>query len=705
MNKDKKTFASERPSEAKQWDYSKNDGMTPMQFAPQANKKVWWICENGHSYEKRIADRYNGGGCPYCAGKKVLAGYNDLATICPDIAAQWNYEKNNGITPETVTSASGKKVWWTCDKGHSYEARIDARTLHETGCPYCSGKIAIPGENDLATMYPEIAAEWNYEENGEMSPAMLKPASNQKVWWTCDKGHNYQATAADRTLKGNGCPYCANKKVLAGYNSLADTHPEVLVWWDYEKNEILPTEITAGSHKKIWWTCDKGHSFSTSVYSKTHDKTKCPICSGKQVLSGYNDLLTTHPDIACEWDYEKNKNLTPRDVTAGSNKKVWWTCDKGHSYETYIVQRTTKNSSCPYCSGHRVLPGFNSLADTRPEIASEWDYERNEVTPDDVTAGSSLKAWWKCSCGHSYEASVYLRTRKNIGTGCPYCSNKKVMPGFNDLATTNPEIACEWNYEKNGNLTPRDITAGANRKVWWKCSHGHAWQATAAMRKKTGCPECSKHKKTSQTEQAVFYYVKQYAADAVSGYRIGTHSELDIFIPSLNIAIEYDGSFYHSDIEKDIKKDKWCQENGITLYRIREPECPELDSNSICIYRESTFLNDDLNKVIAELIYKIFNKEVQPNVLAHKNEILANLEWRELENSVASKHPVIASQWHYEKNAPLRPENISSVTHVKYWWYCEECGHEWEATPYLRCSSKTAYGICPNCRNIPENEK
>ena len=79
--------------------------------------------------------------------------------------------------------------------------------------------------------------------------------------------------------------------------------------------------------------------------------------------------------------------------------------------------------------------------------------------------------------------------------GCPYCVNKKVLVGFNDLASIEPKIAAEWHPTLNGALTPEKVTAGSNRKVWWLCPEGHVWRTAISNRtnakKRTGCPVCA----------------------------------------------------------------------------------------------------------------------------------------------------------------------------------------------------------------------
>jgi hypothetical protein len=104
---------------------------------PNSHKKVWWKCSKGHEWQAIIKDRNSGKGCPYCSGKKVLKGYNDLQSVNPILAKEWNYDKNDGLTPADVTPNSGKKVWWKCSKGHEWQATIYHRN-NGRGCPVCA---------------------------------------------------------------------------------------------------------------------------------------------------------------------------------------------------------------------------------------------------------------------------------------------------------------------------------------------------------------------------------------------------------------------------------------------------------------------------------------------------------------------------------------------------------------------------------------
>lgn len=179
------------------------------------------------------------------------------------------------------------------------------------------------------------------------------------------------------------------------------------------------------------------------------------------------------------------KELIPDDFDAGSRQKLWWKCDYGHEWQATVLDRV-KNHGCPYCSKNKLEK--QTLLITNPELASQWHPEKNRIAIDKVTHGSHKKVWWICDKGHEWEAEIASRSR---GSGCPYCSGKIVYAG-NNLTVLDREISEEWHPTKNGELTPYDVTAGSNRKVWWICEHGHEWQARIDSRTNggNGCPYC-----------------------------------------------------------------------------------------------------------------------------------------------------------------------------------------------------------------------
>ena len=146
-------------------------------------------------------------------------------------------------------------------------------------------------------------------------------------------------------------------------------------------------------------------------------------------------------------------------------------------------------------SGGVLLPQVEyatSLAAQHPEISRLWHPTRNGgLDPGGVMPASHRKIWWQCSRGHEWEAMPFSLLQ---GTGCPYCAGKKAWPGFNDLATLYPNLAREWHPELNGALTPREVTKGSHKQIWWQCPEGHTWKAMVFARAKpngTGCPVCA----------------------------------------------------------------------------------------------------------------------------------------------------------------------------------------------------------------------
>lgn len=265
-----------------QWDNQRNINLSPMDVSYGSKVRVWWHCDKGHHWQAVVKSRTSGAGCPICANKKLQPGDNDLATIFPKLAAQWHPTKNGCLLPNQVVVGSHKKVWWQCEKGHSWVASISSRVSGGVGCPVCAGKIIIPGENDLASRFPAIAVQWHPEKNDKLIPESVSPYSNRRVWWQCNLGHEWQAVVAARTMHGSGCPYCAGKKVLSGFNDLATLEPKVAAQWYQPFNgNLTPEMVTLGSNKKVWWQCEEGHVWQAVIYSRCGTrKCGCPVCAG-----------------------------------------------------------------------------------------------------------------------------------------------------------------------------------------------------------------------------------------------------------------------------------------------------------------------------------------------------------------------------------------------------------------------------------------
>ena len=616
----RKSLASEYPEIAKEWHPYKNDPLSPEDVAPMSSKKVWWLGACGHEWDAVISSRSKGHSCPFCNNLKALAGFNDLATVNPKLAREWDYEKNDGLRPENVLPGSHKEVWWLCQRNHSWKRSVKNRNSGN-GCPYCSNQKVLAGFNDLATLYPDLAKEWDYERNGSLTPDQVLPGAEKKVWWICKEGHSWDAYVFNRK-KGVGCPCCDGKRLLVGYNDLASINPKLVKEWDYEKNGTLrPEEVIAGSHKEVWWLCENNHSWKRSIKDRNAG-SNCPYCANKKVLAGYNDFATVNPDLAKEWSIKNH--ISPSEIIRGSDKKFFWVCPVGHDDYSMTIDQRLMGQGCPKCAQQsqtsfpeqalyyyvkRLFPesvnrynisnreidiyipsekigieydGYfshkgkeqkdaekqafiesqgitlirikefkkesekdnadffiherttyqsltalirivlsrldkdndidvdcekdqvsikeqyidsikkKSVAVELPQYLSEWDYEKNSnIKPEYVNSNSGLKYYWVCPvCGYSYPSSPASRKR---GTGCPACAGKVVHSGFNDLATRNPLLLSEWDYDKNKGIDPTKVFYRSQNTVWWKCSKGHSWEKSIYSRSynKSKCPYCT----------------------------------------------------------------------------------------------------------------------------------------------------------------------------------------------------------------------
>ena len=244
-----------------------------------------------------------------------------------------------------------------------------------------------------------------------------------------------------------------------------------------------------------------------------------------------------------------------------------------------------------------------------PTLISEWNWEKNNelgLNPKTLTVGSNIKAWWMCIKGHEWQTAIVNRNKTN----CPYCSGRRVIEGENDFKTIHPELIEEWDFEKNIDVNPSKIMSSIALKVWWKCSKGHEWQARINDRHNgTGCPICASEIQTSFPEKALYFYFSKIFKPESRVKIQGT--EIDIYIKSLNLAIEYDGIYYHNRARKiilDEQKNNKIKDLGIFLIRIKEAEREYFDATNNTFYYIPKSNYSNFNNIIESVINFINEK-------------------------------------------------------------------------------------------------
>lgn len=330
--------------------------------------------------------------------------------------------------------------------------------------------------------------EWNYSRNHPLTPRDVYPSAKTKVWWICKSNHEWEESLNNRS-KGRGCPFCSGRRCIPGVNDLATLHPELLEEVS-DKNSMLDlVGIHPGSTQKINWTCKAGHYWDAPVRSRVRGYG-CPSCSSVRVDKGRTDIASQKPEWLVEWS---SNNPDPAEVAVHSNKKYEWICELNKKH-VFLMSPNDKSVSrrngCPYCSAKKVFLGETDLGTTHPDLTKEWG-RQNKITYKEVTAGSSLRVSWTCPSNHDYVTTVSKRAKR--GQGCPICSNKRVVQGENDMATTHPELAAEIDLGVTENQGWETLSAGSARMLAWRCKNDHRWLQRAVVRSRmgTGCPFCA----------------------------------------------------------------------------------------------------------------------------------------------------------------------------------------------------------------------
>jgi translation initiation factor IF-1 len=424
-------------------------------------------------------------------------------------------------------------------------------------------------------------------------------------------------------------------------------------------------------------------------------------------ITSNNALINTNPELVNEWHPTKNL-IKPSEVSSHSEKKVWWQClvNSNHIWEAQVNRRARgRKTGCPFCAGRKVLYE-ESFGFRFPEIANQWDQDLNSMkNPYEFTANSNFKAAWKCDKGHKYFSVISDRTRKKVG--CPFCSGHKTAIE-NSLLVKHPKLSESFHKTKNGDLKPEHLMPHSSKKVWWFCTtfNYHEWQSTVSNRVLgNDCPFCDS--KTSINELRVYAEIKYIFPDALHRKKI-KKTECDIYIPSLNVAIEYDGFYWHKGVKKhqlEIKKNIFLKNEGIHLIRLRERGLV-LNNSDIEVINPSCIGKNEINQLFDFILKIRYSSALEKLINSYKllTEFSNNPFFLELKayrkkpaqsKSLADIFPEIAKELDFELNKGLSPENLAVASHLNVWWKCsEDPAHVWQRAVKGRTLGGTG---CPYC--------
>jgi glutaredoxin len=353
------------PEVAKQWAQDLNGDVTPFDVLPYSTEEFYWRCTNdsGHVWKATLKSRsVNGPGCRICRKeeyasrsqrkpRKERLETSNLLLLFPEIAEEWDQEKNI-ITPDKVFAGSPVKYHWKCKKcGHLWTAKVSNRTEKKSGCPNCYIETS-----KLLNTHPDVAARWHPTKNKNLWPIDVAASDTTEVYWLCPHCGKAYKRAIASMVRDSYCPYCDTKKrpELAFEKSLAYQYPEVAKQIHPTLNPpgLTPDQIRPKSGMKLWWRCPMNPDhppWQAIIHNRTVGNQGCPVCARLKRLNK-NRLDLVRSDIAKEWDYNRNVEMGPEDVTINSAKQVYWICPQGHpSYKRSIASRALSGTGCPIC--------------------------------------------------------------------------------------------------------------------------------------------------------------------------------------------------------------------------------------------------------------------------------------------------------------------------------------------------------------------
>ena len=535
-----------------------------------------------------------------------------LSEASPDLYSEVHITRNPQEIINGITYGSNKRIYWKCKTisddpcGHVWQTSVSNRTRNGSNCPSCKGKaVHYKGLNSMRNTHPHLAESFHPTKNHPKTPDNILAGHGKRLWWLCpDCEHEWETTGTARKNHDSKCPHCTSGYLHSdGRNSLANNNSELSEDWNYEKNRDTPETVTFGSGKTVWWKCKEcDHEWRARITDRNDGKGCAPCNRGDLHSSGINSFAARRPDLVAQLHPSKNPGFNPNMVVLGYRPKVWWLCATcNHEWETTIGSRASGHGCAPCNRGDLHSSGENSLARRRPDVVEEWHPDRNPgLSPDSVTVGHDrFPVWWVCkNCSHEWKTTVYSRVN---GNGCGPCNRGDLRSdGSNSLESLKPDLALEWHWEKNGDVTPGMVTPGSNKRAWWICGEcDFEWDTYIYSRgghMDSGCPACKK-----KTQRSIFEMMGAIFPNEVIHFdfkhpelrfrKTNRKMELDIWVPGLKLAIEYQGHQHYEAADywggeeglrkiqrRDKEKRKACKQAGIRLIEIKYTWEPDLES-------------------------------------------------------------------------------------------------------------------------------
>lgn len=412
----------------------------------------------------------------------------------------------NHIKKNMIDCLSNIVATWKCTECNGeYECSVVKR--HQEGCPYCSDKQMLKGFNTLKETHPYLEKFWI---NNKRLFSNYWHKSFDVLNWKCPCCNiQFQCSPAEMISRTNlensnfeTCPNNCDWNTLVFNNDIFHNSPRLRKEWSKKNNIPVHLALSHIETKKYWWNCSicQGE-YLCSIPIRREVIDSCPYCNDEQPLKGYNTLADIHPELSSYWSSKNIQKFDEITLSEAKNKKYIWLCDccnlEFNEKLSIVLDKFSNNNRelkkiCPYCN-KKIPKPEESLGYKKPFLKSEWLENINGDIYNIFSNSNDIIEWICRKCHRNFKAKISNRAEDD--KCCPYCSNRILIKGINDLATTHPHLIKEWS-----NLNDRQLSCLTNKssyKAWWKCSvcsNTYQQVVSSKLISKTSCPYCRKTK-------------------------------------------------------------------------------------------------------------------------------------------------------------------------------------------------------------------
>ena len=534
----------------------------------------------------------------------------------------------NHIKKNMIDCLSNIVATWKCMKCNGeYECSVVKR--HQEGCPYCSDKQMLKGYNTLQETHPYLEKFWDKSNDKSISEYWHK--SFDVLNWKCPCCNiQFQCSPVEMISRTNlensnfeTCPKNCDWNKLVFNNDIFHNSPRLRKEWSKKNNIPVHLALSHIDTKKYWWNCSicQGE-YLCSIPIRREVIDSCPYCNDEQPLKGYNTISDIHPELTSYWSSKNTQKIDEITLSEAKNKKYIWLCDccnlEFNEKLSIVLDKFSNINNrelkkiCPYCN-KKIPKPEESLGYKKPFLKSEWLENINGDIYNVFSNSNDIIEWICRKCHRNFKAKISNRAEDD--KCCPYCSNRILIKGINDLATTHPHLIKEWS-----NLNDRQLSCLTNKssyKAWWKCSvcsNTYQQVVSSKLISKTSCPYCRKTK-------------------VLKGFNdlATTHPWLIKEWSTLN------------DRDRD-SSSIMCNSNYRAWWK-----CAECSKE----YRQSVKKKNLMNKSCCPY--------------CRNNKVLKGL------NDLATTHEYLLNEWDYLNNILLaKPTEIDEKSNKIVWWICKD---------------------------------